>query len=318
MLAGLLALAASGCSTATDLEIPAATSSVSSVPPSTTAVSSDPVAEAPPEDTVAEAPPEDTVAEAPPEGTVAPEPGAGLTVVSVTDGDTFRVVIDGVEERVRLVGIDTPEAGECMADEARLALERYLDVGEITLLSDESDRDQYGRLLRMVQTPDGPVNARLVDDGLAIARSYPPDTLWDDELAEAQVSAQDRNVGLWDPAACGEPPDVSIEIVEIQHDPPGNDTEVLNQEWVKLVSVGSEAVDMTGWVLRDESASKRFAFPNGFVIEPNQPVTIHSGCGTASASDLYWCVSGSAVWNNNGDTAFLLDPAGNFHTTRSY
>ena len=161
MLAGLLALAASGCSTATDLEIPAATSSVSSVPPSTTAVSSDPVAEAPPEDTVAEAPPEDTVA---------PEPGAGLTVVSVTDGDTFRVVIDGVEERVRLVGIDTPEAGECMADEARLALERYLDVGEITLLSDESDRDQYGRLLRMVQTPDGPVNARLVDDGLAIAR----------------------------------------------------------------------------------------------------------------------------------------------------
>jgi hypothetical protein len=29
-------------------------------------------------------------------------------------------------------------------------------------------------------------------------------------------------------------------------------------------------------------------------------------------------VSGTAVWNNNGDTAFLLDPAGNFHTTRSY
>ncbi|NCG23128.1 MAG: hypothetical protein GWP47_03225 [Actinobacteria bacterium] len=236
----------------------------------------------------------------------------------MTDGDTFRVVIDGVEERVRLVGIDTPEAGECMADEARLALEHYLDVDEIALLSDVSDRDQYGRLLRMVQTPEGLINARLVDDGLAIARSYPPDTLWDDELAEAQVAAQARNVGLWDSAACGEPPDVSIVIVEIQHDPPGNDTEVLNQEWVKLASVGGEAVDMTGWVLRDESASKRFAFPDGFVIEPNQPVTIHSGCGTASASDLYWCVNGSAVWNNNGDTAFLLDPAGNFHTTLSY
>lgn len=297
MLAGILALAASGCSTATDLEIPAATDSV---PPSTTAVIPGSAAEAPPEDTVA------------------PKPNVGLSVVSVTDGDTFRVVIEGVEERVRLVGIDTPEAGECMADEAQLALERYLDVDEITLLSDESDRDQYGRLLRMVQTPEGLINARLVDDGLAIARSYPPDTLWDDELAEAQVAAQARGVGLWDPAACGTPPDVLIEIVEIRHDPPGNDNEVLNQEWVKLASVGSETVDMTGWVLRDESASKRFAFPDGFVIEPNQPVTIHSGCGTATASDLYWCVSGSAVWNNNGDTAFLLDPAGNFYATLSY
>jgi hypothetical protein len=27
--------------------------------------------------------------------------------------------------------------------------------------------------------------------------------------------------------------------------------------------------------------------------------------------DRYWCVSGSAIWNNGGDTAFLLDPVGN-------
>jgi len=40
-------------------------------------------------------------------------------------------------------------------------------------------------------------------------------------------------------------------------------------------------------------------------------VRIHTGCGSASATDLFWCVSGSAVWNNDGDTAFLTDTRGN-------
>lgn len=35
------------------------------------------------------------------------------------------------------------------------------------------------------------------------------------------------------------------------------------------------------------------------------------GCGTGTTTDLHWCDTGSAVWNNSGDTAFLLDPAGN-------
>jgi hypothetical protein len=29
-----------------------------------------------------------------------------------------------------------------------------------------------------------------------------------------------------------------------------------------------------------------------------------SGCGQDSATALYWCKSGSAVWNNDGDTGF--------------
>ncbi len=37
-------------------------------------------------------------------------------------------------------------------------------------------------------------------------------------------------------------------------------------------------------------------------------MNVRSGCGTDTATDLYWCNSGSAVWNNDGDTAFLFDP----------
>jgi hypothetical protein len=47
------------------------------------------------------------------------------------------------------------------------------------------------------------------------------------------------------------------------------------------------------------------------VIAPGNEVFIYTGCGVDSASSLYWCNTGSAVWNNSGDTAFLLDPNGN-------
>ncbi len=45
---------------------------------------------------------------------------------------------------------------------------------------------------------------------------------------------------------------------------------------------------------------------------------IFSGCGADSETELFWCESGSAIWNNSGDTAFLLDPAGNTVATLSY
>ena len=38
---------------------------------------------------------------------------------------------------------------------------------------------------------------------------------------------------------------------------------------------------------------------------------LFTGCGTDVAGEVYWCEEGSAVWNNSGDTAFLLDPSGN-------
>ena len=40
-------------------------------------------------------------------------------------------------------------------------------------------------------------------------------------------------------------------------------------------------------------------------------VWLRSGCGGDSPTGMHWCVSGSAIWNNNGGTVFLLDPSGN-------
>jgi hypothetical protein len=88
-------------------------------------------------------------------------------VTRIVDGDTLEL---GNGETVRLVGIDTPEVGECgyerAADNlARLVLGRAVRLGE----SDE-DRDRYGRLLRYVDIGGMDAGLRLIKNGVAIAR----------------------------------------------------------------------------------------------------------------------------------------------------
>ena len=47
-------------------------------------------------------------------------------------------------------------------------------------------------------------------------------------------------------------------------------------------------------------------------------MTLRTGCGTATATDLYWCEPSGAVWNNGRDTVFLTDPAGNIVVSAPY
>ncbi|HYJ12671.1 MAG TPA: thermonuclease family protein, partial [Thermomicrobiales bacterium] len=69
---------------------------------------------------------------------------------------------------------------------------------------DVEDEDPNGRRLRHVfiyeeDTRDAfLVSEILVLGGFAVARSYPPNTLYDDVLAEAQELAQNQDEGLWD------------------------------------------------------------------------------------------------------------------------
>ena len=176
---------------------------------------------------------------------------------------------------------------------------------------DVSDRDQFDRLLRYLWLSDGSfVNEDLVWGGYALSREYPPDIVHADRLAAAQSEAQHAARGLWAADACGPVPGASIRIVHVEYDAPGNDNNNLNEEWVDISNAGDSAETLTGWVLKDESASHRFHFPAAFVLDVGAGVRVHTGCGTDTATSLHWCSSG-AVWNNDGDTAFLLDSHGN-------
>ena len=56
--------------------------------------------------------------------------------------------------------------------------------------------------------------------------------------------------------------------INIAYDAPRNDHHNLNEETVTIKNQGSAAVDMTGWVLKDESATHRYHFPTGFTLLP--------------------------------------------------
>jgi endonuclease YncB( thermonuclease family) len=101
-----------------------------------------------------------------PEPVPAPQPRTHL-VTRVVDGDTLEL---GSGETVRLVGIDTPEVGECGYDRATAALARLVSGEQVRLVRSDGDRDHYGRLLRYVDLGGTDAGLRQIRNGLAIAR----------------------------------------------------------------------------------------------------------------------------------------------------
>lgn len=128
----------------------------------------------------------------------------------VVDGDTIDVEDrNGVIERVRLIGIDTPEAGQCYFVNARQRLIELVLDKAVRLERDISDTDRYGHLLRYVSLNAYPenelVNLTMVQEGYAHASPYPPDIAHADELQAAQDAAQDAGLGLWSDCVDPEP-----------------------------------------------------------------------------------------------------------------
>ena len=108
-------------------------------------------------------------------------------VERVIDGDSIEVLINGVEEQVRYIGINTPEyySEEREAAIAASDLNRELVEGKyVLLIKDVSERDKFDRLLRYVFTENYFVNFKLVEQGAAEVKSYPPDTACHELLVE--------------------------------------------------------------------------------------------------------------------------------------
>jgi len=115
----------------------------------------------------------------------------------VIDGDT--ITIEG-GYRVRYIGIDAPEIHpdlEAFGIEAREANRKLIAGKEVRLERDISETDKYGRLLRYVWVDDVLVEAELVRQGLAQAKTYPPDTKYRDYLEQMQAEAIEAGRGMW-------------------------------------------------------------------------------------------------------------------------
>ncbi len=254
--------------------------------------------------------------------TVSPETGDAVpvgvaaSVLEVVDGDTLIAEVDGVRESVRLIGINTPERGACVSQEATDRLADLVSEGEVSLVDDVSDRDEFGRLLRYVLVGAADAGRQLVEEGLAVARRYPPDVARAEEYEAAEDSARDAGIGLWadDPCGTGSAP---LGILDVSANAPGDDATNPNGEWVEIVNSSEEVVSLEGWGIADESSRHRFTFPAGASIAPGEVVRVRSGCGEDGPVTFHWCADG-AVWNNGGDTAFLTDRDGALVDTFPY
>jgi len=115
-----------------------------------------------------------------------------VIVERVIDGDTV-VLSNG--ERVRLMGIDTPEKGEYLFEEAKQWLQR-IEGQQVVLETGDEDRDKYGRLLRYIHW-NGLVEEEILKQGLAKVFMLEPHEKHYEELISAEALAIEAGIGLW-------------------------------------------------------------------------------------------------------------------------
>ncbi len=236
------------------------------------------------------------------------DPGAGpaAEVVRLSDGDSGWFLIDGEEVEIRLLGYNAPERFEgdggplsCNGRAAESALAELLaDAGQVEAVGDETDR--FGRRLVDLAVDGRSAVQQLVADGRGLATG-------DDRDGRAVMwAAADAGRGLWGDG-CGDAAADGLVIDRVEPDPPGRDEEDLNGEVVELVNTGPDAIDLTGWDIRDDSASHRFDLQG--VIEPGGRLTVRMGAGRSTADELF-LDSSTPVWSNRGDTVLVIDPNG--------
>ncbi len=137
--------------------------------------------------------------------------GETAVVTQIIDGDTIDVEINGETYRVRYIGMDTPERGEPLFQEASEANARLVAGQTVIMVKDVSETDRYGRLLRYVYLEDGTfVNGELVRLGYAQASTYPPDVAFQDTFTSLQRTAVNSGVGLWAPQTVVEAPTSTV------------------------------------------------------------------------------------------------------------
>jgi len=109
----------------------------------------------------------------------------------------------------------------------------------------------------------------------------------------------------------------NVRISTIVYNPDGDDTA---GEKIILKNEGTEAQSLNGWILRDE-AGATYTFAD-LLLQPQATITLWTKAGTDTitdaAIDLYWGRAGSAIWNNGGDIAQLINMESIVKDTCSY
>lgn len=107
-------------------------------------------------------------------------------------------------------------------------------------------------------------------------------------------------------------PPLQVRITHIEYDPPGDDVQ---GEYVEIKNEGGSAQSLKDWILSDK-AGNTYIFPD-FWLGSGQTVRVWIKAGVDDHQNLYWGRN-QAVWNNDGDCAYLKDSEGVLQSTYCY
>jgi competence protein ComEC len=175
--------------------------------------------------------------------------------------------------------------------------------GDIVLVSDGSAVS----VQTQAAAPTDPLSLR---DGDAVAPGTSGAVAERDRLGEAGTGAIESggtndSKDADDETSTG---NATLVVAEINADAEGDDRENLNDEYIVFKNTGDDPLDISGWTVADE-AGHTYMIPDGVTIGPVATLTLRSGSGTDTETELYWG-SGSAIWNNNGDTVIVTTDDG--------
>ncbi len=236
-----------------------------------------------------------------------------VPVLDVVDGDTIVVLSNVGPRTVRLIGIDAPErtGGGPFGAPAAAYLRSLAPPGSLVWLElDLGLEDIYGRLLAYAYAAhaDGgwsvagtrvvQLNLAMAEAGWAHPLTIAPNDTYADLYEAATEAAQAAALGQWaragQEAAPAEAPPADAQPAD-QGPPialhcalPSPDTPNDVGEWVSVFLPAP--LDTRGYYLFDEGSRQIFRLPAG--VQPAGELRIEN--------------PGQGVWNNSGDTIYLM------------
>ena len=176
--------------------------------------------------------------------------------------------------------------------------------GDIVLVSD-------GSAVSVQTQAAAPTDPRALRDGDAVAPETTGTVTERDRLGGAGTGAIDS--GGSDDSTEDDDDETSTEngtlaVAEINADAEGDDRENLNDEYIVFENTGDDPLDVSGWTVADD-AGHTYTIPDDVTIGSEATLTLRTGSGTNTETELYWG-SGSPIWNNNGDTVIVTTDDG--------
>ena len=245
-----------------------------------------------------------------------PIPPAESKVASVYDGDTVTLATG---DKIRLRWVNTPELrpAEPYGVEARAAAERFLAGQTVKLILDgPNPRDGYGRVLAGLETADGNLSIHLLELGLGHLFIIPPEDTELKPFLEAQAKAKAAKRGIWSTDRY----QGALHITSFHANAPGDDSENVNGEYLRVCNVTNEPVDLDGYKIT-KATGQSWTLPS-VTVPAGHTFKLISGEGKnqANAAEQIEVYLGerTPVWNNKSDKATIFDRFGQVIDAREH